>query len=72
MKKNRLTDSQLREYNEKGYLAPINVLSSKKINKITTLEKIKKLQEFSAKLSEKTKVKQKSTSTKVEKKEVKK
>ena len=42
--------------------------NSKKINKITTLEKIKKLQEFSAKLSEKTKEKPKSASPKTEKK----
>ena len=34
MKKNRLTISQLKEYNEKGYLAPIDILSSEKIKEI--------------------------------------
>ena len=34
MKKNRLTTSQLKEYNENGYLAPIDILSSEKIKEI--------------------------------------
>ena len=34
MKKNRLTISQLKEYNEKGYLTPIDILSSEKIKEI--------------------------------------
>ena len=34
MKKNSLTNSQLKEYNEKGYLAPIDILSSEKTKEI--------------------------------------
>ena len=31
-----LTSQQLKEYNDKGYLAPINVLSLEEVNKIKT------------------------------------
>ena len=34
MKKNRLTTSQLKKYNDKGYLAPIDILSLEKIKEI--------------------------------------
>ena len=43
MKKNGLTTLQLNEYNEKGYLAPIDILSSEEVKKIRVeIESIEK------------------------------
>ena len=43
MKNDGLTANQLNEYNEKGYLAPINILSSEEVKKIRVeIESIEK------------------------------
>ena len=43
MKNDGLTANQLKEYNEKGYLAPIDILSSEEVNKIRVeIESIEK------------------------------
>ena len=43
MKNDGLTANQLKEYNEKGYLAPIDILSSEEVKKIRVeIESIEK------------------------------